>query len=87
MAEMDPAGLVQGANPHPITNPELIPAKRYYDDAFYQAEVDHLWPHVWQMACRAEQIPEVGDWIEYTNVGKSVIVVRTRDGIKAHQNH
>lgn len=39
------------------------------------------------MACRLETIPEVGDWIEYSNVGKSVIVVRTKDGIKAHHNH
>jgi phenylpropionate dioxygenase-like ring-hydroxylating dioxygenase large terminal subunit len=69
-----------------VTDPERIPAGRYYDKAFYQAEIDHLWPHVWQMACRLEQIPEVGDWIEYRNVGKSVIVVRTDDGVKAFHN-
>ncbi|KHK92684.1 (2Fe-2S)-binding protein [Novosphingobium malaysiense] len=74
-------------NPYPITRPELIPAKRYYDESFYRAEVEHLWPHVWQMACRLEMIPEVGDWVEYSNVGKSVLVVRTRDGVKAYQNH
>ena len=87
MAEMDPGGMVQGANPYPVTDPEYIPTKRFYDEAFYQAEVEHLWPHVWQMACRLEQIPNVGDWIEYSNVGKSVIVVNTKDGVKAHQNH
>ena len=74
------------AVPFPIEDPERIPVKRYYDEEFYQAEVEHLWPHVWQMACRLEQIPEVGDWIEYTNVGKSVIVVRTEDGVKAFHN-
>ena len=72
--------------PFPIDDPERIPAKRYYDEEFYQAEVEHFWPHVWQMACREEQIPEVGDWIEYTNVGKSVIVVRTANGVKAFHN-
>ncbi len=72
--------------PYLIEDPQRIPAKRYYDEEFYQAEVEHLWPHVWQMACRLEQIPEVGDWIEYTNVGYSIIVVRTRDGIKAWHN-
>ncbi|WP_231568347.1 aromatic ring-hydroxylating oxygenase subunit alpha [Novosphingobium malaysiense] len=72
--------------PFPIDDPERIPAKRYYDADFYQAELDHLWPHAWQMACRLEQIPEVGDWVEYSNVGKSVIVVRTEDGIKAWHN-
>ena len=87
MAEMDPARLVPAANPFPVTRPELIPAQRYFDADFYQAELDHLWPHTWQMACRLEQIPNVGDWTEYANLGKSVIVVRTKDGVKAHHNH
>jgi len=72
--------------PFPVTDPERIPVQRYYDEGFYQAELDYLWPHVWQMACRLEQIPNVGDWVEYSNVGKSVIVVRTEDGIKAFHN-
>ncbi len=87
MAEMDPAGLRQAANPYYVTDPELIPAKRYFDEAFFELEREHLWPHVWQMACRLEQIPNVGDWVEYSNLGKSVIVVRTKDGVKAHHNH
>ena len=28
----------------------------------------------------------VGDWIEYQNLGKSVIVVRSDDGVKAFHN-
>jgi phenylpropionate dioxygenase-like ring-hydroxylating dioxygenase large terminal subunit len=87
MAEMDAADLLKTADPLLIHDPELIPAGRYYDQAFYDREVENLWPHVWQMACRLEQIPNVGDWIEYSNVGQSVIVVRTKDGVKAHQNH
>jgi carnitine monooxygenase subunit len=74
------------AVPFPVSDPERIPAQRYYDEEFYQAELDHVWPHVWQMACRLEQIPEVGDWIEYQNLGKSVIVVRTEAGVKAFHN-
>lgn len=72
--------------PHAVTDPERIPAKRYYDPAFYAAEVEHLWPHVWQMACRLEQIENVGDWVEYSNLGQSVIVVRTANGVKAWHN-
>ncbi|MET0364599.1 MAG: aromatic ring-hydroxylating dioxygenase subunit alpha, partial [Sphingobium sp.] len=74
------------AAPFQITDPERIPARRYYDEEFYQLENERLWPHVWQMACRIEQVPEVGDWIEYKNLGKSVIIVRTKDGIKAYDN-
>jgi len=75
------------AVPFPIDDPERIPTQRYYDEEFYQMELDHLWPHVWQMACRVEQIPDEGDWIEYQNVGKSVIIVNTgAGGIKAYHN-
>ncbi|WP_407673037.1 aromatic ring-hydroxylating oxygenase subunit alpha [Novosphingobium beihaiensis] len=87
MADINSAGMPLAGNPYPITRSELIPAQRYYDETFYRAEVEHLWPHVWQMACRLETIPNVGDWVEYTNVGKSVLVVRTKDGVKAYQNH
>jgi nitrite reductase/ring-hydroxylating ferredoxin subunit len=72
--------------PFPVTDPERIPVKRYYDAEFYRLETERLWPHVWQMACRLEQIPHVGDWMEYSNLGKSVVVVRTRDGVKAYHN-
>jgi nitrite reductase/ring-hydroxylating ferredoxin subunit len=87
MAEMDPANLVPGVSPLLVTDPELVPAGRYYDQEFYDLEVEKLWPHVWQMACRLEQIPNVGDWVEYSNVGKSVLVVNTKDGVKAYHNH
>ena len=56
------------AVPFPVDDPERIPAKRYYDETFYQAELDHLWPHAWQMATRLDRIPEVGDWVEYQSV-------------------
>jgi nitrite reductase/ring-hydroxylating ferredoxin subunit len=72
--------------PYRVTDPERIPVKRYYDDAFYRLECEQVWPHVWQMACRIEQIPNVGDWIEYSNLGRSVIIVRTANGIKAYHN-
>ena len=72
--------------PFLVADPERIPSPRYYDEAFYRAEVERFWPHVWQLACRLEQIPNVGDFIEYTNLGKSVIVVRGKDGVKAFHN-
>jgi carnitine monooxygenase subunit len=72
--------------PFEVTDPSRIPAPRYYDEAFYKAECENLWPHVWQMACRLEQIPNVGDWVEYSNLSKSVIIVRTKDGVKGYHN-
>lgn len=87
MADMDCAKLAGVKNPLAITEPEKVPSRRYYDEEFYRLECEEMWPRVWQMACRLEQIPNVGDWVEYSNVGQSVIVVRTEEGVKAFQNH
>src|ERR1700748_3376802 len=83
---LDVVAQLQRAVPFQVTNPERIPVKRYNDQGFSDLEREHLWPHVWQMACRLEEIPEVGDWVEYKNLDKSVIVVRTKSGIKAFHN-
>lgn len=72
--------------PHAVRDPRLIPAKRYYDPAFFEIEKQKLWPRVWQMACRLEEIPEVGDYVEYTIFEKTVLIVRTRAGVKAFHN-
>jgi carnitine monooxygenase subunit len=72
--------------PFAVTDPEMIPVERYYDEAFFQLEKEKLWPHVWQMACRLEEIPEIGDYVEYSILEKSVIVVRTKVGVKAFHN-
>ncbi|KMS52016.1 (2Fe-2S)-binding protein [Novosphingobium barchaimii LL02] len=72
--------------PFRITNPELIPAERYYDREFFELEREKLWPHVWQMACRLEEIPNVGDYTQYTILDKSVILVNTKNGVKAFHN-
>ncbi len=61
---------------HAITDPSRIPGPRYYDRTFFDAEREHLWTQAWQMACRLEDIPEVGDYVEYTIVEHSIIVVR-----------
>ncbi len=75
-APMDPLRDV----PLRVTQRDQIPVERYYDQEFYDLELEHFWPRVWQMACRLEEIPELGDYVEYSNVGKSVIVVRNREG-------
>jgi glycine betaine catabolism A len=62
--------------PYAMTTPDRVPVQRYYDQDFYNLEARQLWPRVWQMACRLEEIGEPGDFVEYENVGRSVIVVR-----------
>ncbi len=72
--------------PFHVMNPELIPSERYYEATFFELERKHLWPHVWQMAARLEEIPELGDFVEYKILDKSVIIVRCKEGVKAFHN-
>ena len=72
--------------PFQVTDPERIPTRRYFDEEFYKLECERMWPRVWQMACRLEQIPNIGDWTEYKILDKSVIVVMTKQGVKAFHN-
>ncbi len=64
-----------------------IPTGRYTSPAFARREAERLWKQVWQMACRAEDIPAAGDYIEYTVGDQSFLVVRGDDGtIRAFAN-
>ena len=63
-----------------------VPVSRYATQEFHDLEMEKLWPKVWQMACREEEIPEVGSYTLY-EIGKfSIVVVRTSEGIRAHHN-
>src|SRR5688572_10162049 len=65
----------------------LIPAKNYICADFARREAQSLWSRVWQMACREEEIPKVGDFYTYDIVDQSVIVIRVaEDEIKAYHN-
>jgi phenylpropionate dioxygenase-like ring-hydroxylating dioxygenase large terminal subunit len=72
--------------PFRVTNPELIPTPRYYDPEFFELEKTHLWSRVWQMACRLEEIPNVGDYTVYTILDRSVLMIHTKDGVKGFKN-
>jgi phenylpropionate dioxygenase-like ring-hydroxylating dioxygenase large terminal subunit len=73
--------------PFAMRDPLHVPRERYYDREFFELEKEHLWPKVWQMACRLEEIPEPGDFVEYEICDQSIIVVRQADrSIKAFHN-
>jgi phenylpropionate dioxygenase-like ring-hydroxylating dioxygenase large terminal subunit len=66
---------------------DFVPREDYFDREFARAEAEHLWPKVWQMACRLEEIPTVGDYYTYDILTDSIIVVRTGDAeVKAFHN-
>jgi phenylpropionate dioxygenase-like ring-hydroxylating dioxygenase large terminal subunit len=73
--------------PFPMRDPLHVPVERYYDREFFEHEKRSLWPHVWQMACRLEEIPEPGDFVEYVICDQSILLVRQADlSVKAFYN-
>lgn len=73
--------------PYAIEHADRARKERYYDLDFFEMEAESLWPRVWQMACRLEEIPAPRDFTEYEILDQSVVVVRTDDlGVVAFQN-
>ena len=66
--------------PPVFTDNREIPVDRYLTQEWHDLEVEHVWRKVWQMACRSEELAEVGDHIVYEIATESVIVVRTGEG-------
>jgi phenylpropionate dioxygenase-like ring-hydroxylating dioxygenase large terminal subunit len=70
-----------------MESPDRVRKERYFDRDFYDLEVEQLWPRVWQMACRIEEIPNPHDFVEYEILDQSIVVLRTADsGVRAFQN-
>lgn len=66
---------------------DFIPKEDYVSADFARKERERLWSRAWQMACRAEEIPAVGDYVTYDILDESLIVVRTApDRIRAYHN-
>lgn len=65
----------------------VVPGERYTSRTFFDLELEHLWPKVWQVACREEEVPRPGDYLEYPIADQSILVVRNDTGdIKAYFN-
>ena len=72
------------APPYMLERSPLLPrddytvdAARYTSTTYQGLETDRLWSKVWQLACRENDIPNVGDYIEYQIMGISILLVRS----------
>lgn len=71
----------------PRVRVDYVPAEHYLSREIVQLEKRLLWPRVWQLACRLEEIPYVGDYVTYDILDESIIVVReTPERIRAFHN-
>jgi nitrite reductase/ring-hydroxylating ferredoxin subunit len=58
----------------------FVPKERYTTRDFTELEHSRLWPRVWQIACRAEQVEDPGDFCEYTIGPETILIVRGAAG-------
>ncbi len=70
-----------------IGDDDIVPRARYTSPQFAALEFDRLWAHVWQVACREEEIADVGDFCEYLIGDQSILVVRSSpEAVGAYHN-
>ena len=70
-----------------LAEPLTYPVDAFVSREYAEKEKDLLWPKVWQMAGRLEDITEVGSFLTYNIADDSIIVIRTgEDELKAYHN-
>jgi phenylpropionate dioxygenase-like ring-hydroxylating dioxygenase large terminal subunit len=71
----------------PLDESGLVAKEAYYQPEYLALEKERLWPRTWQMACRVEEIPEVGDYLTYEIADESIVIVRAaQDRLNAFFN-
>jgi nitrite reductase/ring-hydroxylating ferredoxin subunit len=72
---------------HPMdVGSEEVPVERYISREWLALEAERLWSRVWQMACREEELVEVGDTVVYDVADLSILLVRTEQGLRGYHN-
>ena len=66
---------------------DFIPREDYISADVMAREKSRLWPRVWQMACREEELAKAGSFLTYEIAGQSILIVRVAQGaLKAFHN-
>lgn len=76
----------QSATANPV-RPDFVPASDYLSKEFLQLENALVWPRVWLMACREEELATPGAFVTFDILRESILLVRQASGeIKAFYN-
>lgn len=57
-----------------------VAAARYTDDEFLSLEESELWRKSWVYACHMDEIPDVGSYILWKNLGSPILILRGPEG-------
>jgi phenylpropionate dioxygenase-like ring-hydroxylating dioxygenase large terminal subunit len=58
-----------------------VATDRYHAPDYHLRERERLWMRVWQVAGRADDIAEPGDWMEHRIFDQSFVLARGKDGV------
>ena len=79
--------LKRGVDYKVVDGTRTLPGKYYHSKKIYQEEVEKIFYEFWMLACRAEDIPEPGDYKVIEVEKESIIIVRDKSNqIMAHFN-
>lgn len=70
-----------------VGTPLTYPVDAFISRDYVHHEKEKLWPKVWQVAARVEELPKIGSFVTYDIADESFIIVRTgADMLKAYHN-
>jgi choline monooxygenase len=69
-----------------IARAATIPARLYVDPVYFELERDRIFAKTWQLASRAEQLRETGDFVVADVAGERVVLVRDGSDVRGFHN-
>jgi phenylpropionate dioxygenase-like ring-hydroxylating dioxygenase large terminal subunit len=79
--------VADGRTGSATVRPDFVPREHFLSRDFLQRENERLWPSVWQLACREEELGSPGSFVTYDIIDETITLVRTEDGtIRAFYN-
>jgi phenylpropionate dioxygenase-like ring-hydroxylating dioxygenase large terminal subunit len=70
-----------------LADPVVVTNEAFTSEEYFKAEKEKLWPKIWQVVGRVEEIPAVGDYITYDIIDDTILITRSEtDKISAFYN-
>ena len=71
----------------PEVRPDFVPVDAYVSRDYVELEKERLWPKTWLLACREEEVENVGDYVTFDIADELIIILRSsEDRVEAFYN-
>ena len=69
----------RGGPPEDFPQLPDIPGERYVDPEFNRLEIERMWHKTWVYAIHADEVPEVGSYVQWDRLGEPLFFIRGED--------